>query len=176
MPNKDPEKEKAYQQAYRKTHRKERNARKRSYNQAHREERRAYHRVYQQLHGQERKTYYRTYRSTHQEQIKAYRERLRTKAFHLLGNKCACPGCEVSEPAFLTIDHIYGRPRGPQRNSAEEAQSAHWDKAKFQILCANCNFAKRDRGSCPVHQSAPNERNGQRSDPIGTSQMEFPLD
>lgn len=85
----------------------------------------------------------------------------RADALRILGNKCACPGCEVSEPAFLTVDHINGRTKGSRgKNAAAEAKASGWDKTKFQILCRNCNFAKRDLGFCPVHQIDPGERNG----------------
>ena len=93
-------------------------------------------------------------------QNRAYSQTLKTEALRLLGNKCACPGCEVSEPAFLTIDHITGKPRGTRLNPIFDARRSNWDKTRFQILCWNCNMTKRDRGFCPVHQIAPGQTNG----------------
>jgi hypothetical protein len=120
---------------------------------AHQEELKAKSRAYTQAHAED-----------HKARARAYVQALFSKALRVLGAKCACPGCDVSERAFLTIDHIYGqpsrKPSGQRKNALLEARITGWDKTKFQILCANCNFAKRDRGFCPVHQKASDKRNG----------------
>ena len=103
-----------------------------------------------------------------------YHHALVAEARRRLGNKCACPGCEVSEPTFLTIDHIYGRSKGRKKDAREEAKASGWDNTKFQILCANCNFAKRNRGFCPVHQTEPNQQNGHN--PEANLQLAFIID
>ena len=124
------------------------------------EKRKAYHRDYGLIH---RRSYRRPYNAT-QWQNKNARSKnlywaLKAEALRILGSTCACPGCEVSEPAFLSIDHINGQPKR-RGTSLKEARDSGWDKSQFQILCYNCNCAKRDRGFCPVHQSAQKGRKG----------------
>ena len=116
-----------------------------------------------QNHPDRKKVHNRRYNLTHQEQnnarYRAYELALKAEALRVLGNKCACPGCGISEPLFLTIDHINGRPKGSRKDPVLEAKASGWDKTKFQILCMNCNFTKRDRGFCPVHQKRSEETN-----------------
>src|SRR4030042_5090772 len=77
----------------------ERKARKKAYRENHKEERDAYDRVYQEYHKEERKASHRD-----------YSQRLRREAFASYGGfKCNCPGgCDVTDPKFLSIDHING--------------------------------------------------------------------
>jgi hypothetical protein len=88
--------------------------------------------------------------------------------------KCACCG-EQGIP-FLTIDHINGdgaahrREIGMAQGNVEQVERqkqkvsmggngfVYWLKKNnwpegFQVLCANCNFAKRSGAECP-HQTA----------------------
>lgn len=179
MPYKDKNKEKARKRAYRLAHLEDRRAWDKAYYIAHREEKQASNRAYRQAHPDGLKAYDKAYNQVHREERKAntrayyhahsaqhnakHQNRnhaLTAEARRFLGNKCACPGCAVSESAFLTIDHIHGRPKESKRNAVFEARASGWDRSKFQILCANCNFAKHDRGFCPVHQTAPRPRNG----------------
>lgn len=70
--------------------------------------------------------------------------------------KCACCG-ETGLP-FLTLDHIEGD-GAKQRRAVKEARGNgffYWLKKNafpsgIQVLCANCNFAKRVGPCCP-HQ------------------------
>ena len=189
MSYKDKEKEKANSQAYREAHREEKRAydlahrqeasarrqadrqahpgKRKAHRLAHREEENAKSRARHQAHREQDNAKDRAYYLAHVEQEKArsrnYRPALMAEALRVFGNTCACPGCEVSEPAFLTIDHINGRPkgsRGQRMMAILEAKASGWDKTQFQILCYNCNCAKRDRGFCPVHQRDPGHRNG----------------
>ena len=136
------------------------------------EKRKSYHRAYGLIH---RRSYRRPpSNETQRRQRNASNQNLywslKAEALRVLGNKCACPGCEVSESAFLTIDHIHGRPKGSHdKSSLLHAKRSGWDKTLFQILCYNCNCAKRDRGFCPVHQSAPKGRKGHN--PAANSQQ-----
>ena len=156
MPHRDKERYDAYQQVYRETHRHEQRAYSRVYRQEHPERVKATNSSYRQAHREELNIYYQTYREIHREELNgkglARNVALSAEARRILGEKCGCPGCEVSEPAFLTIDHINGRPKGSKGSAAFQARASGWDKTEFQILCANCNMAKRDRGFCPVHQ------------------------
>ena len=152
--------ERERKRVYRLTHREEIQAAGRVYAQAHRKERRAYY----VAHRQEALAYSRAYTKAHPEEKRAYyRSRYRNmlaEAMHCLGSKCACPGCDESEQAFLTIDHIHGRAKGSGHSALWGAKASGWDKTKFQILCYNCNCAKKDRGFCPVHQTRPGLTNG----------------
>lgn len=85
---------------------------------------------------------------------KANRLRCREEAFDHYGHVCAC--CGESNKTFLCFDHInddgYLLRRG---RDSYRANIARWLKKhewppQFQILCHNCNFAKR-LGTCP-HQ------------------------
>ena len=70
------------------------------------------------------------------------------------GGRCACPGCDVTEPAFLTLDHIDGKGAMHRRNHPGQRQIYNWVEKHgypngFQLLCANCHLAKSYRGGCP---------------------------
>ena len=139
-------------------------ARHRAYYLKNQEKIKASTRAYRQAHWEQRRTKEQAYQQNHPGQARArktaFRHRLLAEALRVLGDMCACPGCGVSEPLFLTIDHIHGRPKGPRRSPLNEARASGWDRTKFQILCMNCNFAKRDRGFCPVHQKDSMKSNG----------------
>ena len=156
MPHKDKIKRAAYNRDYDHAHREDKNARARAHYATNREERKASRRANYQLNAETQKASQRAYWGT-----------LKADALRILGSRCACPGCDVSEPAFLTIDHINGRPKGSRKKPVREARASGWDKNQFQILCFNCNGAKKDRGFCPVHQTAPSS-NGHRPGPQGT--------
>lgn len=119
----------------------------------------------------------RAWRQRHPAQQRAIQQvwykTLVAEALRILGHKCACPGCGISEPLFLTLDHIDGRPKGPRKNAFKEARDSGWDKTKFQILCFNCNCAKSDLGFCPVHQKGPAQRDGHS--PGAHAQLGLPL-
>ena len=178
MAYKDKEKAKANWRAYYMANRERKKASSRTYAQTHREEQRAYAHSYYQANLSERKTKARVNYYAHRKEIIA-KQRVRdqllmAEALRVLGSKCACPGCGISEPRFLTIDHIHGRSKGVKKQALEEARASRWDKTKFQILCWNCNMTKRDRGFCPVHQTASEARNG-HSYGANTQQALWPL-
>ena len=178
MPFKDKEKRKAYNLAHREQQRdydrlryharkEEEKARRNNYRHTHLEDQRAYDRAHYQAHREEIKAKSKRYRLAHRDQVnvasRTYRAAMLVEAMRFLGSTCGCPGCGVSELRFLTIDHIHGRNTKKRGHvSLLEAKASGWDKTQFQILCANCNFAKRDRGFCPVHQTAPGQSNGHR--------------
>ena len=163
------EEKNAYNLTYRQTHQEAIQARRRAHYQAHKEELNARDRAYHLANLEQERARSRAYAELHREEIAArltaYRKKLVVEALRALGSKCACPGCGVSEPVFLTIDHIQGHPKGPKskgpkKSPIAEAKASGWDKTKFQILCFNCNCAKKDRGFCPVHQKDPVKSNG----------------
>ena len=68
------------------------------------------------------------------------------------GPQCKC--CGETEIDFLQIDHIDGG--GNQQRKLTHKDLYRWLKTHgfpsgFQVLCANCNFAKGAYGICP-HQ------------------------
>ena len=165
MALKDKEAQKAYGRTWRQTHPEQVKANNRAWRLAHPEESRANMRAWYQAHREEAKATSRAWRLAHPKQVKANNrashQALTAEALRVLGDKCACPGCGVSEPAFLTIDHINGRSKGTRRTQTaiREAKASGWDKTKFQTLCFNCNCAKSAHGFCPVHQKDPSDRN-----------------
>ena len=74
------------------------------------------------------------------------------------GYRCACPGCTVTEPEFLQLDHINndGNVHRKLLGSPGGDRLYRWLKNHgyppiMQVLCANCNYAKAHYGRCP-HQ------------------------
>ena len=68
--------------------------------------------------------------------------------------ECAC--CLESDPVFLTIDHIHGGGH-KHRQSLGRVDFAQWLRKSgypegYQVLCYNCNAAKRAGVECP-HQT-----------------------
>lgn len=73
-------------------------------------------------------------------------------AYKKLGGICQC--CEEYRREFLTIDHIHGD--GKFDRSSSEARfkkivKSRGIKSRLQVLCMNCNWAKRNGDPCP-HQ------------------------
>ncbi len=70
--------------------------------------------------------------------------------------ECAC--CGNKNFKWLQIDHIIPqRRRSKGRDDGEKlARQIVQGKrsgSEFQLLCANCNFAKKDLKSCPIDHS-----------------------
>lgn len=98
-------------------------------------------------------------------QEKARRTKLKLLCFQIYGGpKCACCGEVVIE--FLQIDHI-GNDGARHRQEIFGTKRASGDRfykwlrankfpTGFQVLCANCNFAKGHFGECP-HVAAQRE-------------------
>jgi 5-methylcytosine-specific restriction endonuclease McrA len=164
MPHRNKEKGRANSQTYRRAHPERVKARDRAFGRMHRVERNAYTRAHPEQVKATNNAYHRRHRMERNAKDLARYHALTAEALRMLGSKCACPGCEVSEPAFLTIDHIHGRPKGSRNQALPEAKASGWDKTRFQTLCYNCNCAKRNRGFCPVHQKDPGQRNGHSPD------------
>lgn len=76
--------------------------------------------------------------------------------FAKFGNKCAC--CGEAAPEFLQIDHINNDGAKHRRSVEAGITLCRWliksnFPPGFQLLCANCNFAKGMYGVCP-HEKA----------------------
>ena len=79
-----------------------------------------------------------------------YAQRLRIAALTAYGGQCAC--CGEAEEVYLVIDHVAGG--GAQHRRSIGSSIFAWLKRQgyppgFQVLCHNCNHAKR-LGGCPV--------------------------
>lgn len=96
------------------------------------------------------------------EYLRQYRQGIKDKVFAHFGAKCAC--CGEQEYQFLTLDHVNndgadhrrqlsGRGAGTDSVYRELVKTEFAEADRFQILCYNCNCAKRARADfvCP-HQ------------------------
>jgi len=90
-----------------------------------------------------------------------YRVTTKAKVFNHYGNKCNC--CGEDNLAFLTIDHIEGRVHGSTKDTKKGMKIYQYLIANnfplgYQVLCYNCNCAKRDFGYCPhVKKTTPSK-------------------
>ncbi len=86
------------------------------------------------------------------------KDRRRTQALSLLGNKCVC--CGESRHGYLTFDHIDGGGTRSGVTSAgivNEILAMAYPYAKYRILCWNCNLSIGFFGYCP-HSGRPPEK------------------
>ncbi len=118
-------------------------ARKRAWREAHPEARKA-----------EAREVYRRNSPHYREKRKAYGQRLKADVMSAYGGRCKC--CGEDELVFLSIDHINGDGATHRRKELKESGMSFyvWLKSKgypegFQVLCMNCNTAKRTGGECP---------------------------
>jgi len=74
------------------------------------------------------------------------------------GGECVC--CGEKEPRFFELDHIFSDGHKEKKKTASgnpwrPTSVVIWrrhrvaDRARFQILCSNCNSAKSQHGNCP---------------------------
>ena len=89
---------------------------------------------------------------------RAQRANEKSETIAALGGECVC--CGEREHSFLTIDHVRddgGEERrqmaveGWQRSGWRLARRSGYDRARYQLLCMNCNLGKQICGTCP-HQ------------------------
>ena len=85
-----------------------------------------------------------------QQNQREYRDRMKVEVFAHYGGICVC--CGEPEIEFLSIDHIVPL----LRSSKTRGGSALYQQIKnagyptgLQILCFNCNLAKRVNPECP---------------------------
>lgn len=96
----------------------------------------------------------------YREQHVRWQSALKAEVFGHYGGRCVC--CGESDMRFLSLDHVRGDGRR-HRDSISIAKSGagsvtvwYWAKknnfpSTLQVLCYNCNFAKRTKILCP-HQ------------------------
>jgi hypothetical protein len=86
---------------------------------------------------------------------RASRALLRSEVIAAYGGKCSCPGCDIVDPRFLTLDHKDND--GAEHRKQLKAGSAVYLWAKrngypnsLRLLCWNCNCARQTNGGvCP---------------------------
>jgi len=85
---------------------------------------------------------------------KRKRDSLKLEMISSLGGRCSC--CGISEPRFLSIEHIGGggcehrrQCGGTSYGVLLDAKKQGWPKNKFDVLCFNCNLARAKLGYCP---------------------------
>ena len=86
--------------------------------------------------------------------FRTWSNNLKNRVYDLLGRECSCIGCDVTDMAFLCIDHIIPKKyvRGINSDSREVYREvlAHPDpRSLFRVFCHNCNMATRNYHPCP---------------------------
>ena len=120
---------------------------------------------YRKLHPEKRpmtlkrlKGYYYANKSKIVKTMKEHRIKIKTAAIAILGDKCACPGCNETNIKFLTIDHVHNngaRHRKQIGNSSNKlhqwiVDSPHRATRVLRLLCWNCNCGRAvNSGICP---------------------------
>lgn len=86
-------------------------------------------------------------------------QELKSKVYSAYGNQCSC--CGEEEREFLQLDHINndgnedrrlvfkGRNKGNYATFYRHVLNLGCPKSLYQLLCANCNWAKRCNSVCP---------------------------
>lgn len=88
---------------------------------------------------------------------KIYRQSQKDAVLDHYGRFCAC--CGEDEPVFLSLDHVNGDGAAHRREMRKRSGASLYAllikegfPAGFQVLCFNCNFAKRTGNACPHAQ------------------------
>jgi hypothetical protein len=126
----------------------------REYVKEHKDDRQAYLETNKEKIKDQTKLYYNTNKGEISIQKKIYREKIKLRAFEVLGGaRCSNPKCLVpggcSDIRTLQIDHKHGG--GYKEITEISTRGIYWkiindpEKAKneYQVLCANCNWIKR---------------------------------
>lgn len=89
-------------------------------------------------------------------------ENRRRRVFALYGACCAC--CGESNFYFLALDHVNNDGAAERKKLKSQTrifvriEKGQEDRARYQLLCHNCNGAKAFYGSCPHKWNNPNVR------------------
>ena len=90
---------------------------------------------------------------------KKYYKELKDEVYNAYGGyECQCPRCDITEPLFLTLDHVendgsiaikkHGNERG--RKMWIWIKKNNFPKGMFQVMWWNCNSGRgRNEGLCP---------------------------
>ena len=99
----------------------------------------------------------------HLDKMTARHLRLKIEAFEAYGGcKCDCPGCNVTNPKFLTIDHKNNDGAEHRKTIGRGAAALYgWLKKNgyppgYRVQCFNCNLGRSaNQGVCPHEEEAP---------------------
>lgn len=94
--------------------------------------------------------------------LKYQKLQLKIQAFEAYGG-CRCACCGVTDPEFLTLDHINSDGGSHRREVSPDGKNWGWGGYQlyralrqqgfppgYQVLCMNCNFGRtRNNGICP---------------------------
>jgi len=103
-----------------------------------------------------RKSYWKN-KESRDKKVKEYHTKVKSEVMtHYSDGKLACLCCGVKGLVFLTIDHINGD-GGIKRKTKEHKKGmmfyiwlrVHKYPKGFQVLCHNCNQAKKQLSKCP---------------------------
>ncbi len=90
---------------------------------------------------------------------RTWRRQLYDEVLAHYGDKCAC--CGEPNKAFLTLDHVNNDGAQHRRKLKTKGgyrfyrlMKAQWYPPILQVLCYNCNNAKRIYGVCPHQQNS----------------------
>jgi len=92
--------------------------------------------------------YMRNKRIKYRERILRTERQYRVKALEILGNKCV--RCGFSDLRALQVDHVNGggtkehKKYGTSRGIYMQVIRTENKDGKYQLLCANCNWIKRE--------------------------------
>jgi hypothetical protein len=79
------------------------------------------------------------------------------------GYICNCPSCPVSDPRFLTIDHINGCTKEQRKLEGLGSRFYRYLHTNgfppgYQVLCFNCNLGRaKNQGICPHSERLENK-------------------
>jgi hypothetical protein len=115
-----------------------------------------------------RRSYQKKYKNPlTKENQKRTRLKLKIEVFSHYGTICQC--CGESQIDFLCIDHINGGGRQERNRNKLSGGNGFYKWLRnngypsgYQVLCYNCNCAKRDGGVCPHRNKSPLGPKGRR--------------
>lgn len=99
-----------------------------------------------------RREYFKAHdRPYHHARVNRYRRKLKAEIIAAYGGKCTCPGCTITEPDFLTIEHLSkdGKAHRASGVSVYADIRRRGFPPDYTIHCFNCNIAKSLFGVCP---------------------------
>jgi hypothetical protein len=82
---------------------------------------------------------------------KQYNADTKTKFLELYGHYCHCPGCDITERDFLTIEHVNGQvgKKKETTNGALRRAIDTYPNPEYTVLCWNCNQSTKGGKVCP---------------------------